>query len=347
VSSRPPISRRLDVVARDAFDLPRRDQLALFAQLRAYLGDEDLGREDPHDTQIEAQKLVIECLERAAVYHKLNVATEVLTAAHYREAKRALDLPLGLTQVIRVCGRWRAAQAIVRGNWIPETARQQRLRARLYRRRRSDADYLDGPRAFLATAPRPAGVRAYDAWVREQRQKGTMWPGSATIRKQLGRPWSEILAAAPSGQFPALDEQTLPEFIPAATAARILGLTDATLLKNPTYPTHVLMGGNAVLYLSEDILAFREGRPVPKRNAASYQARYLRADELAQMLGFSNPESVYQLLSRKLYHLIPKPSIRVPGVAVLWLRSDVERFIPQREARGAALRVRNRPGASR
>jgi hypothetical protein len=88
VASRPPISRRLDVVVRDAFDLPRRDQLALFDQLRAYLGDEELGREDPRDTQIEAQKLVIECLERAAAYHKLDLATEALTAEHYREADR-------------------------------------------------------------------------------------------------------------------------------------------------------------------------------------------------------------------------------------------------------------------
>jgi hypothetical protein len=339
-----PISRRLDTVLRDAFDLSRRDQLALFEELRVYLGEE-IGLDDPRDLRIEALRLVVDCLEKAAVFHGIDLATTTITARRYTEAKKALDLPLSQTQIIGICGRWLAAIAIARGHWVPENARQKTQRSKLRPRYRVDKDYLADVRAYLATNPHSTSRELYRVWARQERQKGTRRYDPDIITRQLGRPWSEVIIFAPSGELPPLDLEALPKFISMTTAAGILGLTQPDLFRDPRYPKPVLRGGHSDLYLTEDVIACSEGRPVPHRDAFASQAEYLLAPELAKRLGITIG-SIQPLLAKK-HHSVPEPSVRVPGVAALWLRSDVDLFLRERKRRKAAPKTKKRQDKTR
>ena len=103
----------------------------------------------------------------------------------------------------------------------------------------------------------------------------------------------------------------MPKFISMAAAAGILGLTQPNRIRDPRYPKPVLRGGHSDLYLTEDIIACSEGRPYPQREAFAHQAEYLLVPELAKRLGITTG-SIYAILAKEQYHLVPEPSIQVP-----------------------------------
>jgi len=204
-SSKPPHVREEEwqTVLRRATDLVGRDQLKLLHVFSDYLGA-DLWKETERAQQARLRYEAVETL-RVAAQHLGLPNDQPLNIPQFKRAARETALPMSFGAVYDAFERhWDLAERFYRGERIPETAAQRRMRRTFLGRRQGAREApLTGVRLFLTQDPAPTATRSedYEAWAREFNENppdgyARVSENAWHISSMLGLGWDHLVEVA-------------------------------------------------------------------------------------------------------------------------------------------------------
>lgn len=313
--------------------LPPAQQIDLFARLGEYL-DERPAKSTPVYANARAQARALADLRRVCAELGRDPKTGITAREYDALAKR--DGLMRAGAVLRAYNGWENAEAVLMGETIPRTP-QQNAKQRNARRGHSRSERLAMVRKFLASNPSETTLRAYDEWAVDEnakRESGDPWLlTSGSIRFQSGGlRWSEVLATDRGEEVPALAESEYPFLI---TKSMVASLTHSSrdITCRQDFPVPVATSSNCRLWLRDDILAYCAGKPVPARKSFSMQTDVLFTQDLAARLGVGTNRVARLVHTQEwLRGKIPEPCATAKDAAIVWWRSDVDRFFAERDA---------------
>jgi hypothetical protein len=335
----------LTIVLSRLFALSARDQLRAYETLRDYLG---LAVAAPDD-KVERQLAALLALQQ--VHDTLG---RVPTMEEFDQVAPELGIDWNAQRIGRALGGFKTAVAILNGERPRPSAGQEAKRRAAVGRGRTHETYKVALKTWLDTKPESEGVRDYTAFAAEyNRGRGELWlPSASAIKKGLTLPWQECLRFA-------RDETTLAAATKALLAARasrtsgpddLIGVreigalldldTTATwqLTLSDGFPPPAIVFGAKRGFLSEHVVAYREGQRQWSHKRDCLRRRYLDVYELAAVIA-AKPSSVS---TRSPATISPPPTGRVSGRSY-WLKADVGAWI--REHREIVARRRARRAA--
>lgn len=304
-------------------------QFDLFVRLGEYLNDRP-AKATPIYTEAQARVRALGDLRLVCAGLERDPALGI-TVREYDEVASRDGLMLS-GAVVRAFNGWENAKAALRGDAIPLTPRQSAKR-RWSRRGQgaSRPERLAVVREFLASKPPEVTKPAFDDWARaENAKRASSAPQlvlSSAIQRGCSLRWPAILAAAGGEQPLTLTDADYPIFIPISMASILTGDSQAIGVRRG-FPLPVADSGYCRLWLRDDVLAYRDGTPVPERALFSMQADLVFTADLAALLG--RPAAwVRKLVRTEAWEQgrIPKPCTVITGVAIVWWRSEVDRFV--------------------
>lgn len=321
---------------RRVLQLPDREQLQLYRQLRDYLA---IGPGDPEaaDAEMEARAVSLEAMQRATEHLRLPPG-EAPTVEQYQSAHRALDLPMSSQQVIRRWGFWRTAVIAFEGGRTVRTAEQRSLQRATAGRARTHEEYIAGVRRWLDRQPASSTDADYDEFVstvnRSRGEDVAPLVKAPTLRRTLGLGWEDILRVAQGkldieqAREQARERRGDSDLVATAEVARILDINGATMsqqAEQPGFPAPVAVIARGRVWLRTDIEAHRDGRPVPHRAPGELQDRLLDTNTVSEMVTFA-PDTLRAAVHRQHWHRVPEPSGKV-GQTLYWYRESVEAWV--------------------
>lgn len=331
------------------YAMPRSAQLNVFAALRDYLGAEDVP-ENRLDVRIDKQAESLDVMRRVAEHYELSPDTAP-TATQWRSAPADVTAGWSVTRIVNTWGRFRFAQAAYVGEPLSRGSAKASMRRKAVRRHSQYEDELEGVRRWLKTSPASNLSTIYDEFAREQNElieagqsENLPLRLSAAVRSNVNLDWDQVIAVAndeadamelrEARRERALQRDTGPlGLVGVAGAAAIVGHTGnlQELVESPDFPAHVVQLGHTRGWLAEDVEAYRDRRPFPRREAGEMRHLIVGTAEMAEMRGYAGPASVVTTLHRAPT-MLPPPDGRL-GRSVYWLRSTVDEWLPTAPAR--------------
>jgi predicted DNA-binding transcriptional regulator AlpA len=315
-------------------DLPRAEQLALFARLRAYLG-EGVGAENDLDRLLERQTLALTCLGR--VYRHLSrPRAERLMVREYEALVAELELPMSRSAVVRAWASWDNAVDAFRGEPIRLTPRQRESRRQASRTVVDQAELLLPLKCFLESNPSRVDSPAYNAFAKEwNRRRLPREPHAyASTRLQNGGWGFAQLVAQARGEPPAEPpDDRYPELVSSGLATRLARLPTRTSVRSKPFPHPVAVVATRRLWLRDEVIAFRDRQPWPKHEPLWMQDELLGPEELARATGLSRAMVSNRMKDRTWeFGQLPVPWITdLPqSLPFIWRRSDVDAWLRRR-----------------
>lgn len=331
---------------RRILDLPERDRLTIFVDLRGYLAAE-LGEPDLAEEDILGRRRALLDLEKAAedlrARGKLGDG-EAPTANLYGQTAKELGLSTSTATLIRLFGLWRNAQAALLGNLLPEGPAARRIKARRAARKNETVDQMDGLREWLATEPADTDRADYDAFAKEANKSfgKNIYSASGSITSTLMIDWEDALEVARGNTsvVKARERRLEKEIeglsdsdpIGSGTAALILGLTPQDFLYETAtdgFPVAVVDLPNVKGWLLGDMRTFASGQDAPRRKPGELNDQIMLSRDIAKRLAIS-PDYLRTCLSVEKWSRVPKPNGRI-GISHYWWRNQAENWIYQRE----------------
>jgi predicted DNA-binding transcriptional regulator AlpA len=339
-------SKSKERVVQAFLDLPEAERLDVVQKLVSYL-TEDLGSEDKRLEALRRRADALEAVQLATEH--VRAAGELapdrpITSTRFTEVSKELGLGWSSSAVVRVFGRWRNATTAAAGETVREGPEQRRVRARMRGRDTGREDYVEGLRLWIASDPDGQLGRDYDAFVvaeNERRGDKRRLIKSPGLAMSLALPWARLLeiargetslAAAQEAERKRILDEVDGRLVGGRSVAVILGLGVAhagEIADRPDFPTPVAAISGTKAYLLEDLVAYRDGKPFPRRDEGSFQQSLVEMREVAVVLG-RTIATARTYVNRELWHLIPRPVGRV-GTNHYWWRADFEAWIQRRD----------------
>jgi predicted DNA-binding transcriptional regulator AlpA len=321
--------QELETVLRRFSDLTPRAQLEVFALIRNYLDGEvaEIGV----DRAIAKRRDALEVLRRVAADLELPKG-EAPTTTQFREASKRLGLGWSVAKVGRAWGKWRFACEAYTGHHLRRTAVQQAVLNANTGKKRAQEDYVTSLRLWLDTSPVAETITAYDKWAQEfnevlphNQPPACLW---SPIHHNLRVGFHDALRVARNEvalsdcvkskgdhtkeHGPLVSKQWMQgEYGLSAHRA-------ANLPRSPQFPKPIVMLSRRRAWLKDDVRAYFENRPFPKRKEFELQDEYLSLAELAALMG-KKPRMISQTTR------LPEPAGLV-SLNRYWLRSEVEQW---------------------
>jgi len=330
-------------VLRRIYRLPVREQLMVHRALREYLGGA-AGEEDVLDKQIGEREAALDAMRRVAAH--LGLADGVApSTSQYRQAPQALTKGWSVTRIAGAWGRYRFAQQAFRGEAVPETSAQVSLRRSTSGRDGGRETHLSGVRQWLETRPSSMKEPDYDQYAKRRNSEiargkagGARLIKAQSVIRALGLHWPEVLSLAGDGaDYDALRKQYEAErlardggalgLVGTATAAVMLGQSQTyvkSLRWQDGFPIPVLVLWRQCGWYADDIVAYREGRPIPARRENELRPLVLDSHELAVRLGIRD-DSLRAARHRGSGE-VPPADGRV-GWSFYWMRDKTEEWL--------------------
>lgn len=339
------LPRPVAALLRRLTELSEQDQLLAYEAIRDYLAgaNPSIGGDAQLDGRLEALRVM-----RAVVEHYRLEDPRKLGVKQFDEAPEEIREGWRSGQIIRVFAKWGFARDALAGARPRETTRQRALRSRTGASRLQTDDYLASVRDWLATKPPKTRPQDYDGWVSEQRvlafdgkSEPLVRPRSAAIKSGLGVfSWEAVVRMA-------RDELSLKEakeigptkrrrppsrmehdLVSVADASAITGRSIHTIKavsRGNDFPTAVLLISGARYYFRSDIEAYFKSKPFPRREHNELRGTYISRHDAATMAGLTS-QSFHKTSDR------PPPVAQIGGRNI-WLRSEVEAWVEERERR--------------
>jgi predicted DNA-binding transcriptional regulator AlpA len=321
------------------FALAPREQLAAYRAIRDYLATRI--HETKRDRLVETRAAALDALASVASHLKLEPGVAP-TPREFDAGARDLGLDWNRSRVARAWGRWRFAKEAFAGGRLRDSADQRARRRATAGRARTQEAALVAVRLWLATHPPKETVRDYEAWAEEHNDKlapGDLpLPNATTIRKRIPITWRDIIRVG-------RDEITVKQGRPPREHVRrrhahgehhlisVLGVSEILAhgdgydirkeISKPSFPRPVVALNRVRLWLRDDVVAYKKGRPFPERKQNELRYLYLTTPEVLQATGLSRSG-----LGNGA-HGVPSPAIQA-GSINLWLRSEVDAWLKRR-----------------
>lgn len=245
-------------------------------------------------------------------------------------------------------GRWRQAVEEWAGRSAYESEAARDLRTRALRLALRDPDgrverALDGLRRWLATNPTHRTQRAYTRWARARNAEGEdpPVPGYDGVRNSLAVTFAQAVRVA-AGELDLAEARARTTqdragppgpWVELSEAARLLGCAPSMVyahVEMGRLPPAVKFGRTRGAYLTENVLAFRDGRAIPRPDGDQVRREWLNGGEVAELIGMSH-EAVQGRVARRDWRLMMPPTYHGARL-VLWRRSDFEEWLAGRES---------------
>lgn len=339
-----PLEREL--VLQRFFALAPKDQLASYRVIRDYLAARI--RETRRDRLVEERAAALDAF--AAVVEHLGLEPgRAPTAREFDTAARELGLDWNRGRVQRLWGRWRFASEAFRGERTPESAdRRAQRRAAIGRSRGREAG-LVALRLWLRDQPSRETVRDYETWAAQYNgllpDGEVPLPTAATIRRWIPVTWRDAVKMA-RGELSA-DKARPPQkavrgrrcrgpykLIPPGDVEALLGLGRGrarAVISGPSFPRPVIVLDRLRLWVKSDVVAYKNGRPFPKRKTNEFRSLYLTTAEVIKLTGLSR--SGVDTGAKK----VPAPAVQMSGTN-LWLRSELDEWLKRQTTNGRSRR---------
>jgi predicted DNA-binding transcriptional regulator AlpA len=332
--------------------LPRREQLEVFEQLRTYVS-EDLGVETDADRLLDREREALRALDQVAAHLRSRgelAADTAPTAKQFDQAAAELGLDWDRSRIVRVFGLWRNAQRSLLGESVTEGPAQKRFRQQTGGRRRTHESPLAALDEWLKTDPSEHARADYDAFAKaENRRRGKRappLPTSAAVTKSLGMPWGSVLSIAQGDVTLEAERERLIEVELARRSETDLvghGLVAAMFgrgadetnyyIDRGEFPRQVATVGKSKAWFVGDLLAFRDSGEVVEREEGEYQDEILDTAQLAKLIGRS-PDTIRTYVHQANWRHVPEPQGKA-GNQLYWLSSEVAKWRRSREKASA------------
>lgn len=323
-------------------DLPTDEQLWVYAQMTAALGDEISAYDDPR---------IDVALRREAALADMRLVAEHLglpdgvppNSSQYREHQEAAGAAMSVSTIAEdVFERWSYATRAYRDEPLPTSRAVTDVHQALGRRSGDDiafAEPLDGVRQWLDTGPEKLGAETYKRWVAEQNRRRDDDPdgpdspvayllSSAKVMALLGNiEWAAVLAVA-------RDETTLAEVLAErrdaqnaldaddlVTERQIKELLAGRKPRRGTKPAVAVKLGNTRGWLAADVSRYIAGERPRDLADCWLQDDVISLDQLAAALG-TNSNTLSRRLREPAHTDVPAP--RALGAVKWWYRRDIE-----------------------
>jgi len=330
---------------RHIYRLPVREQMMVFRALREYLGNE-IGEENIFDKEIRERQGALGAMRRVADHWRLE-ANVAPTATQHKQTPSEVTDGWSVTRVGEAWGRYRFAQQALRGEAVPETVAQQRLRRSTSGRARAREDYVSGVRRWLETNPASSAKPGYDDYARQHNsgvlsgKEGMMMVGGAGVMAGLGLRWPAVLRLCEEGaDYDALRAEALREhlakdygplgLVTSEGVGHMLGRSSADVMylhkRGMLAAVPVLILARARGWFIKDIEAFVAGRQVPSRQENELRPQVMNSNEVAHLVGVTR-NSLNSML-HKSTGTVPPPDGCL-SLYLYWMREKTERWVAE------------------
>jgi hypothetical protein len=337
--------------------LPAAEQFALHQKLRDFLAQGvGVGRgvsvENPTTTKLERKAQALECVCQALAEHRKRGGNR-LTVAGYDELAEELGLELSSSQVLR-SWRWRVVLDAAEGRHIPDSVRQEITRNARKSQGEDRREKIEMVRRYLAAEPPRLQVGDYSDWASRQNacpRPGELWfkSGSDLTRTLGGLTFTELVAIARGGQVnisrnPAdygdlLEETGVQRILGPKNCAgtsyivdedSLDGLQPGAIIKRREFPIPVARPRGVRVWLTTDVVAYRDGLDWPKRTEVALEAELVASEEMGRRLSITHSTLRARVANRR-WSLVPKPCARLRRAGALWWRADIEVWFTERD----------------
>jgi hypothetical protein len=328
------------VVLQRFCELPRKDQLEVYAFVRDYLAEGNELAKTKKDERLEEQRDALEAL--AAVASACGVPDgKAPTTTQFDDLAPTAAPGWTKSRVIRAFGRWRIAREIYERETLRPTWRQQELeRERISRQSRHEA-HLTSLKIFVESKPARADWPSFVSF--REHYNDHLQPGQrplatpTAIVKSLGWSFDEAIRVAKREiepeeakphkpqPLPRLDDEEGPHgLVCARVAAGICGYGEVSwghqVIHHPDFPTPVIALDHLRLWYRSDVEAFAAGREFPRRAYNELRTAYLTVGDLVELTGKARG-AVPKLRG------LPAPAV-IAGRQRLYLKDEVETALP-------------------
>jgi hypothetical protein len=340
---------------REILHLPAAEQFALYRKLRDFLAQGvGVGRgvsvENPTTTQLDRKAKALECVCQALAEHRKRSGNR-LTVAGYDELAEELGLDLSSSQLLR-SWRWRVALDAAEGRQIADSLRQEITRQARKSQGEDRHEKIEMVRRFLATKPPRRWVGDYSLWASKQNafkrpQDPWLKSGSDLTRTLGGLRWQEICLIANGGQVElSRDPGDYGDLLEETEIQRIIGPEDrpgaryvvdehsldrlppGAIVKRRSFPLPAARPRGVRVWLTADVIAYRDGEAWPERGELAFEAELVASDELEKRLGISH-DTLRARVANHRWWLIPKPCARLRRAGAVWWRTDLEAWFAE------------------
>lgn len=324
-------------VMRMIWTLSRKDQIRVYNDVLQYLERET----DAPVPRISKERQEREDMLGAvrAVAEHLGLIDRAPTVAEFDQASTKLGLGIRSGVVIRVWGRWRfVGHALLDINKRQSPA-QRELQRRTSGRKRNNEQFLTGVREWLDTDPDSTRMTDYDNYTAQANDEGREPPlvTAGAVKMGLNLSWETALRIA-GGKTNLSDEYLSKqrEIIDRTDPLRLVTIPETALLlgvhrrvadnlrRDPDGPTVVGNIGNGDVFYKEDVLAYRNGEPLPVHLEGEIQNVVWDGTQIAHLLGIK-ASSLPSYRQARMFHKVPEHSGEV-GNRYYWLREDVRKW---------------------
>lgn len=326
-----------DFVLQRFFALSLQDQLAVFGELREYLGAGD-GPRSSLDQKLLEQAAALDAM--GAVARDLGLPPgRSPNTVQFNEVAPRVAPGWNVSRVVRLFKKWHLAAEIYEGKQPSRTAAQLGVERRAGRRRRRE-DYIVAVRKWLDSRPEAVFENAYNDFTKiynEHLEPGELpLPIMETMRKALKLNFREIVRVArgevdlenaqpyePRMRHRLADKEGPHGLIGGRTAAELCGSPtrgSGHLVYRPGFPEPALVVDRQRLWRREDVEAFAAGRPVPDRPFNELRGLYVTLKDLAEITG---------VVEGRVSGIpgAPEPAVVISNKRI-YLRDDVEAALP-------------------